>query len=174
MQRCKMWEGKIKKISLILLPIVLMGTLWGVNWHRLHPPATAEELAIEALLAQADHLNVTGFISFGAGSWISAGEYKKSDFQSLIQGFRLDHSRATLKLGELPNVYFVFSKGTRQLVSCQMRNYNGYAALNYYATQPPHTDLSEPLDEVTMQHFRTFIQTHPQLQKNIDGNMFLH
>src|SRR5450756_608448 len=47
-----------KRLLLLVIPMLLFGAMWGINWRRWHPPATPEDEQVRQLLASADRIKV--------------------------------------------------------------------------------------------------------------------
>ncbi len=145
-----------------LLLILLLGVaVWGINWRRLHPPPSALDLQVRALLQTADSVDAkVESVQPGYGSiMIFTTKLSLSETRLVVDLLNLNLQKPQMwGSGYVPIVYVNFYRKGKWLGS--LSSGYGVSGWNYYAS-------SNGLHPTTIRRLRTLIARHPELMRAV-------
>jgi len=165
-------KNQTKFATMFAMPVIFFAVLWAVSWRRRHPPATAEDLKIEALLRRADKAEVRCEFSFAqGGAFLILDEIKNEQWKPLIDSFRLDGSAVSTRRPKNPYVWIVFTRANRTLVEC-LTSIDGDETVFFdpTATSKARDFQFKSLHWTTALQFGNFMKSRPRLRREFESS----
>lgn len=149
-----------------LIPLLLFGIVWRLNWQRLHPPPTSLDTKVRNLLLAADKIEVTvDFVEIPVG-WVRTPitTLKPQELAPVLQNLNLTSKSAMMwRTGYEPDIYFIFYQRGQNIAEISV-SYSEFD-YNYFFVNTPQfsTWVSKGLHPTTIRRFREWIARHPEL-----------
>ena len=153
-----------RTLLLALIPTLLFGVLWNVNWRRRHPPPTMLDEQIRTRLLSADTVEVeienveapvggvTTFVTY-----LSSGEtHGVARYINLTQ-----EQPSNWGTGYVPTVYLNFYK-KGQAIGSLCTSYSAYG-FNYFLDAPSQAKIRRGLHPTSLLRLRELIARHPEI-----------
>jgi len=165
-----MSERSKKELLLLLIPFMLIGALWGVNWRKWHPSPTPEDEQVRQLLASADSVKVevSQYKRWVNGDHdylpIYSAHLDPQEMQPVIKDFNLVDIALSGKYQDDP-VLVTFDCYNRGELLGQIGGFGRAYSHDYFVADPHPTVHATNLDSVTASRCRQIIKQHPEIVK---------
>ena len=150
----------------LLVPLLLFGAIWTMQWRRLHPPCTVLDEQVRVLLLSADRVDV----------WIENVEIVVGGVRQFVTRISPRETRSVAKYvnltteqpdnwgtGYVPIVYLSFYKNGRLQGSlCTSYSVWGF---NHFLAHPSKMKIRRGLHPTTLLRLRQLIAQHSEIMQ---------
>lgn len=153
-----------QRLLIFMIPLLLFGAVWGINWRRLHPAPSALDALVRGRLLSADRVDVeveTVEPSIG-GATRFVTRLPPTATRSVVSYLDLTREQPhDWGTGYVPVVYLEFYRGGKALGSlCSSYSVYGF---NYFLDSPSHPIIRRGLHPTSLQRLRELISQHPEI-----------